>query len=460
MVSTLPARLLRQLPWWFGLPLLITALGFLPGSLVSQSTLLLLYLCAVLFTALQCGQLAVILCAVASFLLFNFFHAEPYFSFYMSHVPELLAAGVFMGFALIAGSIAGKLNRQLEQLQIQKEFFGAQVLLHRRQQDLPSEAALPALLDELFGSLFGRHLRFSLQANPVTGQMALHWESTGAGQLQSEHEAMLSSLREQVQSELQRLATARALQQAERESDEEKLRSALLSSVSHDLKTPLVTMIGAATSLRDLRQDLSSRDAAELLDCIISESQRLEAYIQNLLDMTRLGHGKLALSRDWVSFEEIYHVVARRIARLVTTPKLALHVTGELPAMYVHAALIEQGLFNVIDNAIKAAGADKEIRVDADLEPGAGGDRLRIRVSDRGPGLPRSEWQAVFDPFYTFSLGDCYEKGTGLGLSICRSIFRVHGGDADIIEAPSGYNHCVRLTLPLPAVATSTETRP
>lgn len=211
-------------------------------------------------------------------------------------------------------------------------------------------------------------------------------------------------------------------------------------------------MIGAATSLRDLRQDLSSSDAAELLDCIISESQRLEAYIQNLLDMTRLGHGKLALSRDWVSFEEIYHVVARRIARLVATPTLSLQVAGELPSIHVHAALIEQGLFNVIDNAIKAAGADKEIRVDADVHEGM----LRIRVCDRGPGLPRSEWQAVFDPFYTFSLGDCYEKGTGLGLSICRSIFRVHGGDAVIIEPEPGYGHCVGLSLPLPAAAEAT----
>jgi two-component system sensor histidine kinase KdpD len=457
MVSRLPVRLLRQTPYWLGLPLLITALGFLPGSLVSQSTLLLLYLCAVLFTALQCGQLMVILCALTSFLLFNFFHAEPYFSFYMSHVPELLAAFVFMGFALIAGSIAGKLNRQLEQLQIQKEFFGAQVELHRRQQELKSEAELPALLDELFGSLFGRGLRFTLKPDTASGVTALHWEARGTAPLLPDHEAMLSSLREQVQSELQRLATTRALQRAERESDEEKLRSALLSSVSHDLKTPLVTMIGAATSLRDLRQDLSSSDAAELLDCIISESQRLEAYIQNLLDMTRLGHGKLALSRDWVSFEEIYHVVARRIARLVTTPSLCLHIAGELPAIHVHAALVEQGLFNVIDNAIKAAGADKDIRVDADVLAGEGPGWLRIRVSDRGPGLPRSEWQAVFDPFYTFSLGDCYEKGTGLGLSICRSIFRVHGGEAEIIEAPAGYAHCVCLTLPLPDAALATE---
>ena len=451
MVSSLPSRLLRQAPYWIGLPLLITALGFLPGSLVSQSTLLLLYLCAVLFTALQCGQSMVILCALASFLLFNFFHAEPYFSFYMSHAPELVAAGVFMGFAMIAGSIAGQLNRQLEQLQVQKEFFGAQVALHRRQQELQGEAELPALLDELFGSLFGRSLRFSLRPEAATGQMSLHWESAGAASLLPAHEAMLSSLREQVQSELQRLAATRALQRAERESDEEKLRSALLSSVSHDLKTPLVTMIGAATSLRDLRQDLSSNDAAELLDCIIGESQRLEAYIQNLLDMTRLGHGKLALSRDWVSFEEIYHVVARRIARLVATPALSLHVSSELPALHVHAALIEQGLFNVIDNGIKAAGAEREIRVEADTVVNEGKGMRRIRVCDRGPGLPRSEWQAVFDPFYTFSLGDCYEKGTGLGLSICRSIFRVHGGDAAIIEPTAGYGHCVCLTLPLPA---------
>jgi two-component system sensor histidine kinase KdpD len=143
-------------------------------------------------------------------------------------------------------------------------------------------------------------------------------------------------------------------------------------------------------------------------------------------------------------------VVARRIARLVTTPKLTLQVTGELPAIHVHAALIEQGLFNVIDNAIKASGADKEIRVDADVVGNEAHGRLRIRVSDRGPGLPRPEWQAVFDPFYTFSLGDCYEKGTGLGLSICRSIFRVHGGEAEIIEPPAGYGHCVCLTLPLP----------
>lgn len=444
---------LRQAPWWLGLPLLITALGFLPGALVAQSTLLLLYLCAVLFTALNCSRSAVILSALTGFLLFNFFHAEPYFTLYISRPPELLAAAVFVVFGLIAGSIGGKLNRQLGQLQMQTAFFGAQVQLHRRLQELSGEAAVPALLDELFGPVFGTQLQFALHPGDPAMPSQLVWREAPGTVLTPVHATMLASLREQVQSELQRLATARALQQAQRESDEEKLRSALLSSVSHDLKTPLVTMLGAATSLRDLRQDLSSRDADELLDCIISESQRLEAYIQNLLDMTRLGHGTLALSRDWVSIEEIYHVVARRFARQVAAPLLQLQVEGELPALHVHAALIEQALFNVIDNAVKAAGTAQEIRVIADVHAGM----LRIRVCDHGPGLPRSEWQAVFDPFYTFSLGDCYEKGTGLGLSICRSILRVHGGDAEISEPPAGFGHCVSLRLPLPAAGAGQE---
>lgn len=453
MLTATVLHALRQVCWWLGLPLLVTALGFLPGALVAQSTLLLLYLCAVLITALHCGRPAVIFCAVLAFLLFNFFHAEPYFTLYFNSPSELLAAAVFVGFGILAGGVAGKLNRQLGQLQMQTAFFAAQVQLHRRLQEIAGEAAIPPLLDVLFGPVFRGQLRFGLQQG---GAMPLlEWKLAPGAVLTQAHDTMLASLREQVQSELQRLATARALQQAQRESDEEKLRSALLSSVSHDLKTPLVTMLGAATSLRDLRQDLSSSDAEELLDCIISESQRLEAYIQNLLDMTRLGHGTLALSRDWVSIEEIYHVVARRFARHAAVPPLELQVAGELPALYVHAALIEQALFNVIDNAVKAAGTARAILVMADVQE----DMLRIRICDHGPGLPHSEWKAVFDPFHTFSLGDCYEKGTGLGLSICRSILRVHGGDAEISEPPPGFGHCVSLRLPLPA-ATVQEAMP
>lgn len=241
-----------------------------------------------------------------------------------------------------------------------------------------------------------------------------------------------------------------AVKEARRKHDEEKLRTALLSSVSHDLKTPLVTMLGAATSLRDLQDDLNEADRSELLSSIISETRRLESYIQNLLDMTRLGHGKLSLSRGWVSVSEIYNVVSKRILRQFPQQDLQLEMLNDLPPLHVHAALIEQGLFNGIENACKAGGHGNTVLVQASSAPlpDGQGQMVTIKVCDRGPGLPHDQWEPVFDQFYTFSQGDCYEKGTGLGLSICRSIFRVHGGEAKIVVPPAGYNHCLQLTVP------------
>ncbi len=246
-----------------------------------------------------------------------------------------------------------------------------------------------------------------------------------------------------------------AIKEARRKHDEEKLRTALLSSVSHDLKTPLVTMLGAATSLRDLRKDLNEQDRAELLNSIISETQRLESYIQNLLDMTRLGHGKLSLSRSWVSVSEIYNVVSKRILRQFPQQKMLLEMPENLPPLHVHAALIEQGLFNGLENACKAGGPDSTVLVQASTDINTDPTSqfhnmpmISIKICDQGPGLPSSEWDLVFDQFYTFNQGDRYEKGTGLGLSICRSIFRVHGGEAKIVLSPRGYNHCLLLRLP------------
>ncbi|MEY4641639.1 MAG: hypothetical protein RLZZ227_1633 [Pseudomonadota bacterium] len=357
MVKTQARALLRSMQWWLGLPVLVTLVGQIPEALISRSTLLLLYLCCVLYTSLHARQIAVLACAVVAYMQFTFIHKTPTTAFPIEEPGDVVAVGVFFIFAFLAGTIAGRLSRQL------------------------------ARLDD----------------------------------------------------------AARVLKDAERKSDEERLRASLLASVSHDLKTPLVTMLGAATSLRDLRDDLSTEDADALLDSIISESRRLESYIQNLLDMTKLGHGKLALTRDWVSVEEIWHVLEKRLTRQRPGHNVYFRQEGAIPPLHVHAALIEQALFNVIDNSLKAGGRNDAVRVSA-----FGDDsRVTIRVQDHGPGLPESEWGKVFDQFYTFSLGDHYEKGTGLGLSICRSIMAVHGGEVRVVPATDGYNHCVELTLPV-----------
>jgi two-component system sensor histidine kinase KdpD len=451
-VVKLPFRIiLRGSPYWLGLPLLISIVGHLPGSFISQSTLLLLYLSAVLYTSLYSHKWNVSLCAFFSFLGFNYFHTQPYFSLQMHDPDEILDALVFVFFSLLAGSISGRLNSQLQRLRAQKQFLQAQISLQQALEDQTDETVIPAMVHELFQPVFGQGVAFRMESpaekDDLKQGMQLVWQyDEEASEQNPELETMLRSLQEQIANAVARMKAIRASKEAERRSDEEKLRSALLSSVSHDLKTPLVTMLGAATTLRDFRQDLSDDDAGELLEQIISESQRLESYIQNLLDMTRLGHGKLALIRSWVSVEEIYHVVERRIAAQVPQHRMQLSMPDPLPSLWVHAALIEQGMYNAVENALKASGKDASILVQVMQS----GKEIHIRICDQGPGLPRTEWEAVFDQFYTFSLGDRYEKGTGLGLSICRSIFRVHGGDARIVDPPSGFRHCLLLTLPEP----------
>ncbi len=361
-------------PFWLpsiGLPILVTGIGYLPTDWITHSTLLMLYLMVVLYCAWQTDWRGVLVSSVLAFLLFNYFHTQPRYSLLMHDVSELTAAFAFMVFALLAGGLANRLQRQVAQLQDQERSLTAQV-------DLLNKAS-------------------------------------------------------------------RERKEAERRADEEGLRNALLSSVSHDLKTPLVTMLGSATSLRELHEDLSEADRLELLDSIIDESQRLERYIQNLLDMTRLGHGELSLNRQWISVEELYHVVIRRLGRAEVTDRIRLISAEPRPSLWVHGALIEQALFNALDNALKASPKGGLIEVRAHCEAG----ELHLDVCDQGKGLPEAEWEAVFGQFYSFSRGDQYTKGSGLGLTICRGMMRVHGGDARIVPPPEGFGHCLRLSLPL-----------
>jgi|GEM_PF-1155168 Osmosensitive K+ channel histidine kinase len=438
--------------WWLGigLPVIVTGFGALPLPFVTTATLLLVYLCVVLYVALRAEQRTVLLCTLCCFFGFALFQTMPFMNSNLgiSLPEEALTAVLFVVIGLLAGTIATQLRSQFTSLQEQKEFVHQQLALSQDLHQLDNAVAIPALVTRYFGPLFNHSITFRLSNVEQDGakiRQQLSWEFTPGTVIRPTWAPMLLNLREQVQGALIQQAAEHARKEAERRSDEDKLRTSLLSSVSHDLKTPLVTMLGAATTLRDLRADLRGEDADELLSSIIAECERLEAYIQNLLEMTRLGHGKLPLVLDWVSLEEIYHIVEKRLSRQYATERLQLDLTSELPVLHVHAALVEQGLFNALDNALKASRPDGRVLLQVQRDD----KEMRMLVCDEGPGLPASEWERVFNPFYTFSLGDCYDKGTGLGLSICRSIFRVHGGDARIIEAPAPYRHCLCLSLPL-----------
>ncbi len=256
---------------------------------------------------------------------------------------------------------------------------------------------------------------------------------------------LAARLREQMVDTAERARLAAELARARLESETERLRGALLASVSHDLRTPLAAMIGAATSLSAFEAQLGREDRAALLETILAESQRLDRYIQNLLDMTRLGHGTLTLHRDWIGADEIVGATVERARRCFPSVRVDVRAEPSLPLLYVHPALIEQALFNVVENAAKFSQPGGTIDIALSREA----ETVHIDVIDRGPGIPESERERIFDRFYSVARGDRGGEGTGLGLAICQGMLGAHGGRIDALDGPEGVGTRMRLTLPL-----------
>ncbi|HEV7126591.1 MAG TPA: ATP-binding protein, partial [Ktedonobacterales bacterium] len=244
---------------------------------------------------------------------------------------------------------------------------------------------------------------------------------------------------------LERAHLAEALEEARVHGETERLRNALLSSVSHDLRSPLASMIGAASTLAAYEGQLPAAERRELLEAILGEGQRLDRYIQNLLDMARLGHGSLTLHRDWVDASEIVLAAVARLRRYHPAMAIETHLPAETLLLYVHPALIEQAMFNILENAAHVSPPGRPVVVTLVVVERT----IRIEVSDEGPGIPIEERQRIFDLFFSVSRGDRAPKGTGLGLSICRGMIGAHGGSVEAL-AREGGGTILRVTLPLP----------
>jgi len=235
------------------------------------------------------------------------------------------------------------------------------------------------------------------------------------------------------------------LEQAHVSNETERLRSALLSSVSHDLRSPLAAMIGSADSLASYGAAMDTADRRALLDTILVEGERLDRYIQNLLDMTRLGHEGLKINRDWIGVDELIGSAARRLQRYQPKVRLELDIPSTLAPIWVHPALVEQAVFNVMENAAKFSPPGAAVEVQARLVEG----ELRIDVLDAGPGIPDDERARIFDMFYSVERGDRGRHGTGLGLTICQGMIGAHGGSVQALPGRDGRGTLIRITLPL-----------
>lgn len=467
-------------------PLLGSAATWYLHGVISAANIALLFIVIVIVTAINTSTGPALVSALVSFLAFNVFFTEPRGSFLVLHDQDLLTIGLFLVTALVVGQLAARLREQLAQLQEREHFSNIELVYLEKlsvaidQGDILAalENALSAITDLEFQLLPVRDNRVEWEAavtlspelresvttalgsNPPngTGEML-----AGAQTLHFLHDrdlviALLIGrtdtartrdsvrlLAHQSDLALTRMRLVADLEQERLAKDHEVMRSSLLSSVSHDFRTPLTSMVGAASTLLDLGEQLEQEQKVELLQSILLEARRLNSYTQKLLDLTRLGKGELSLNRSTLAIEEVLNIVFKRIRQQFQDQVLKLHLPPGLPVLAVHAALIEQALYNAIENACKFTRPDSSIHISCSST----GNQLLIDIEDSGPGVPDTDKERVFEMFHSADRGDRRAAGSGLGLAISKGMVNAHGGSIQILDS-SRYGGClVRIALPV-----------
>ncbi|NNB20137.1 sensor histidine kinase [Pseudomonas fragi] len=493
----------HSLVWFdYGLALIATvlasALAWGVSSVLALPNISLVFLAAVLLVAVRSSLGPALACAALSFLAYDFLFIPPNFSFSIQREEDVLTLLFFLLMAALTGKLAARQRRQLqvlrdtqqettELLDLSRKLTAAtdrKAVVSAAGQHLSGwkeldvcllnrdgngawnvEAGGPLQLSEAeraaadwawshdqpagkgTGTLpMGRWWWWPISAEE--GPLALLGVCPKAGQpLSGQRRRLLMALSQPLAQALARARLAQDLEAARLHGETEQLRSALLASVSHDLRTPLTSMRGSIDTLLALGEAIPLSDRRELLEGTRDEAERLDRYIQNLLDMTRLGHGALKLARDWVSPADIAGSALNRLRAVLAPLQVQVDVPAQLPLLHVHGALIEQALVNVLENAARFSPAHGHLQLTA----GADDSELWFAVSDQGPGIPEEDRAKIFDMFYTAARGDRGGQGTGLGLAICMGMVGAHGGRITVGEGIGGQGTCITLYLPLSA---------
>ncbi|HYB41561.1 MAG TPA: ATP-binding protein, partial [Candidatus Methylomirabilis sp.] len=252
----------------------------------------------------------------------------------------------------------------------------------------------------------------------------------------------LETFANQVALALERAQLAEEANRAEIRAEAERLRNSLLSSVSHDLRTPLATITGASSTLLEGGEHLDAPTRADLLRSIHGEAERLDRLVNNLLDMTRFEAGGVAIRKEWQPLEGVLGAALKRLEPRLRQRPVRIDMPADLPLVPIDAVLIEQVLINIVDNAVKYTPATSAIDISASRAGGA----VMVEIADRGPGLAPGDEERVFEKFYRGR--SVSGPGVGLGLAICRAIVDAHGGRI-WAESRAGGGAAFRFTLPL-----------
>ncbi|MGY3266470.1 sensor histidine kinase [Lysobacter sp. HA35] len=421
----------------------------------------LVFMLAVLVVASRTRTGPAALTAVLCFLAYNFFFIEPRYTLYIGASHSVATVLAFLAAALLAARLATRLSEQIEAMAeaqrhgAARQALGQQLAVAADESDVVRAAHdgfRHALDAEAWLRLDGHARHESVEdqgwwmlplrtPDRVLGTLGLKLPD-GLPRLEPGERDVARAMADDITQALLRTRLVAELEAQRVAAETERLRSGLLASVSHDLRTPLASIIGAAETLEAWGDDIAADDRSALLATVREEGLRLDRYIQNLLDMTRLGHG-VAPVRDWFGLDELIGAAIARVQRHRPHARVDVDAEPSMPPVFVQGALIEQALYNVIDNALKFGGDRNTVHVDLRRNDTS----FDIAVRDHGPGIPEAERERVFEMFHRIERGDRGPSGTGLGLAIARAIVLAHEGTIAIEPAPGG-GACVRITLP------------
>ncbi len=476
-----------------------------------------IYLAGVVAVASWHGRGPSIVAALAGVLAFNFFFTQPYYTFVVRDTQLIFTLAAMLVTGLVVSTLTSRLAFQAELSRRRERQTAALEQLLRSLVEVDDLPGLVRARDQLEHLLGGEVFVLvgplgSVEPSPGEGAPVLtmvevspaalspheravadwsfeHRESAGLGtdtlpsvsvlfvplllptatcgvlgvrpaapvaRFPPEQMRLIEAAAGQIAITIARIRSAERARHAQLAFEREQLRSALLSAVSHDFRTPLAAIAGAGSTLAESGHALSEATRKELADSIVAESDRLNRLVANLLDMTRLEAGSMQLDRQWYSLAEIVGEVMRRLSRLLESKRVAIRLPDDLPMVYLDELLFHQVLANLLENAARYTPPGAEITLSAGYWPPSGlaADRkpdnglLWIECADSGPGFPPGDETRIFEKFYR-GVHERTRSGTGLGLAICRGIVELHGGAIRAGNRPQGGAQ-FRIELPQP----------
>jgi two-component system sensor histidine kinase KdpD len=459
-----------------------TAIGMAIDARIQLPNISLLFVVPVLVAAARHGLVPSLWVAGLSVLSYNFFFLPPLYEFTISDPANIVALFFFMFVAVAASALAARTRWQTQaarrEARTTAELYGVSskiagvvelddllwiVVTHlarllnaeiailmpsgspRETAPLATRAAFPP--DSQLSDADLAAARWSWDADRPTGKgtdtlpggrwlfVPIRTSRSAIGvigilatgenrELSSPERRLLEAVGNQTAVAIERVALAADIDQARIGAERERLRSAMLTSVSHDLRTPLASIIGALSSLRSHRERYDDATREELLGTALSEAQRLDRFVGNLLDMTRLDAGVIEPKREAVEVGDLVSTTVRRALTVLQDRVVASNVAPGLPSLQLDFVLAEQVLFNLLDNAAKYSPSGSRIEIQARRVA----ERVEIAVRDEGQGIAPEALDRLFDKFYRADDGDRRRAGTGLGLAIARGFVEVEGG--------------------------------